>query len=183
MKGFVILRDVDNRAVRKDPVHRSLEGGPFERAVKIIDHQEPAAQQVIANSRRFLVVEVPVADLDRIDPREIVDIAVQRNQDAALVGRVHRGQPVDSLEEMMLGLGPVSAPRLAAIARLGIAVARIGQPDKLEFARLLALVDRDSPEVTLGKGEPGRAGNGNAPSDEQFSGEIGHLWPALRVHE
>ena len=101
--------------------------------MKVIDHEKAATQQIVAQPRGLLLVEVPVADLDGIDPRVVVNIGVERDHDHPLVGRVDGCQPIDAPKEVVLGVRPVGSPGLAAV-RARVAVAAVCQAHEFEFA-------------------------------------------------
>src|SRR5258708_36555608 len=66
----VRLWNIDNRAIREDALHGGLEFSPLPLAVKIIDQQETAAQQVLPQMRGFLVVGIPVSTAGLLHEQE-----------------------------------------------------------------------------------------------------------------
>ena len=73
------------------------EAGPFHAAVEIVDHQEAAAQQVVAQPRGFLVAEHPAADFDRVDPRVVEQLLVHDRQRLAFVRGIDPRQALTPL--------------------------------------------------------------------------------------
>ena len=54
------------------------------RAVEVVDHQEAAAQQVLAQLRGLRVGQVPLTDFDGIEPRPIEDVVAVVEVDGLL---------------------------------------------------------------------------------------------------
>ena len=71
MEDRVVVGDVDDRPVGEHAPHAVDEDAPLDGAVKVVDHEKPAAQQVLAQLRRLRVREVPLADFDGIEPGPI----------------------------------------------------------------------------------------------------------------
>src|SRR5262249_14091494 len=76
VKDRVSVRDLDDRAVRKDAAHALGEGLPFDAAVEVVAHEETATQEVFAHAARLLVGQVPVAHFDTVDPWPVPHIAL-----------------------------------------------------------------------------------------------------------
>ena len=55
---------------------------------EVIDHQEAAAQEILAQPRRLAVVKIPAADLDGVDPRIVEQLLVHRVHELPAVGSV-----------------------------------------------------------------------------------------------
>ena len=109
----------------------SHEPGPFHAAVEIVDDQEAAAQQVVAQPRGFFVAEHPAADFDGVDPRVVEQALVHDRQRLAFVRGVDARQPLHALDQVLFGIRPVGEP--AAAATGARADAGVGEPHEAEF--------------------------------------------------
>jgi hypothetical protein len=104
--------------------------------MKVVNHQEAAAQQVLPQARCFAIVEVPVADLHRVNPRIIKNIIVARGENVSLARSLDPGQAADTTNKVVLSIRPVSLPRLLpAPATSGIAIGGLRETNKLKLAR------------------------------------------------
>jgi hypothetical protein len=97
-------RDILDRPIGKDRPHSLEEDLPLELAVKVVDHEETAAQQVLAHSRCLGIAERPVSDLDCIQPGIVEQVVGIRADHVAVRVNVDARQPVDRLREMVLGV-------------------------------------------------------------------------------
>ncbi len=140
MKHRVLDRDLDDRAVRKHAMHAFDEAGPFHAAVEIVDHQEPSAQQVVAQPRGFLVAEYPAADFDGVDPRVVEQMIVHDRQRLAFVRGIDPRQALHALDQVLLGIRPIGEP--AAATAGARADAGIGEPCEAELG---VRIDGDTP--------------------------------------
>jgi hypothetical protein len=68
MENRVCVWNVDNWPIRENSLHGLDEYGPFPAAVKIVAHEKTAAIQEIAHLFDLGVGQLPVPDLDRIQP-------------------------------------------------------------------------------------------------------------------
>ena len=59
------------RSIREHALHRVREDLPLVLAPEVVDHQEAAAIEILAQQRGLVVVEVPLADLDGVQPRVV----------------------------------------------------------------------------------------------------------------
>ena len=88
--------------------------------MEVVGHQEAAAQQVLAQARGFDVVQVPAADLDRVEPRIVEDRVVRDLEHASLLADLDAREPADAQREVILGVGLVGVqpprPQRAAAA-------------------------------------------------------------------
>src|SRR5690606_32581173 len=93
-------------------------------AVEVVHHQKPTAQQIFAEPRSFLIVEMPAPDLDGIEPRIIEQIVVAQAHHARLADLDAR-QAGYGTPEVDLGLGIVHEPAPSeTIAEIGVLKAR-----------------------------------------------------------
>ena len=105
------------RLIREHALHRVREDLPLVLAPEVVDHQEPAAIEILAQQCRFVVVEVPLADLDRIQPRIVEHAFVDEPDQAAAVAvdvdarAVDDREPADALHDVEFGVGIVAWPR------------------------------------------------------------------------
>ena len=89
------------------------------RAVEVVDHQEPAAQQVLAQLRGLLVGQVPLPDLDGIEPRPIEHVVAVLEIDGLLDGaRVDDAQAADERCDVPVAARIVDGPARAAVLPL-----------------------------------------------------------------
>src|SRR5205085_1011830 len=72
---------------------------------------ESAPQQIIAQLAALGIGKPPLADLDGVQPRPVVDVVAFIEIDD-LLGRtrVKAAQPADALDELAIGLGEIGAP-------------------------------------------------------------------------
>ena len=111
-KDRVILGHVDNRAIGKDPFDFVLEGLPFERPVKIVEHRGPAAQKELAQDRHLALEQLQRAGLDEVDPWILKEPRiVERHHDRIL--DVNRRRGLHAARQVLLGGRTVDEPRLA----------------------------------------------------------------------
>ena len=62
------LRNIDKRLVRQHSLHHFLEVFPFIISVEVIDHQEPAARQILSQTLRVLRGGIPSAGRRLLKP-------------------------------------------------------------------------------------------------------------------
>jgi len=87
------IGDIDNGAVREDLVHHGNEGVPLVRAVKVVAHEEAIAQQKLAELGDLGIGELPVPDLDGVEPRVVENVVILIEVDRLLDGfGVNAGQ-------------------------------------------------------------------------------------------
>ena len=116
----------------------SMKIAPFPGAVEVVDHQEAAAQQILAQLGRLCVRQIPVADLDGVQPWPIEDIVAVVEIDGLLDrARVDRGQPADHLGHVPVGARVVDRPAGAAVyaTRCPSRSVRVHQTRERPFAR------------------------------------------------
>jgi hypothetical protein len=115
VKDGIVVRHVDHLPVGEDERQALHERHPLVPAVEVVDHQEPAAQQVLAQPRRLLGRQRPPPHLDRVEPRVVEELVVH-DADRALEGaRVDGREATHALQEVLVGRRPVD-PRRAAPA-------------------------------------------------------------------
>ena len=81
--------------VRENAFHRPAEHFPLLVAPEIVDHQESAAQQVLAQPRGFGVAQTPPAGLRGIDPGIVEEAVVGETQVTGIAG-VDSRQPAET---------------------------------------------------------------------------------------
>src|SRR5579884_1000759 len=134
--------DLDDGAVRENFAHAGGEDLPLVGAVKVVAHEEAAAEQVLPHGPRLLVGEVPMADLDAVEPRPVVDVVVVEIDGLLDGARLHARQPAHGGGEMAIrarvGHRPVGGAFLPASQELEAAVTaanrRIHQAGEGPFA-------------------------------------------------
>src|SRR5690606_15600120 len=75
---------VHDRAIGKYLPHAFDEARPLATAMEVVDHEEAAAQSIIAQPLRFYFTEIPAADLDRIDPGIIEEPFIHHSETDAV---------------------------------------------------------------------------------------------------
>ena len=70
----VVVRQVDDLAIRENLFHAGFEDLPLVVAPEIVAHEESAAQQEIAHAGGLRIGQFPVTRLDRVQPRPVVDV-------------------------------------------------------------------------------------------------------------
>src|SRR5439155_7306040 len=68
MKDGIIIFELEDRAIGEDAPQASGEILPFRRAVEVVDHEKTSAVEVLADPPGLPVIQLPVANLDRIEP-------------------------------------------------------------------------------------------------------------------
>ena len=140
MEYLVVLGDLDDRPVREHALHRLDEALPLKRAVEIVDHQEAAAIEVLAQPRGLGLVEGPASDLDGVEPRVVEDRVVGHAQHARLLADVDACETAYAEMEVILRLGIIDGPAAVAVPEpvgaSGAAVA-IEHPHEVELRRRL----------------------------------------------
>ena len=71
MEDRIVARDLHDRAIRENQLHRVFKYLPLHVAVEIVGHEEAAAQQVFAHFLALLRRQSPLANLNRIDPWQV----------------------------------------------------------------------------------------------------------------
>ena len=111
MEDGVVLGDVHDGPVRKDLLHGVHENFPFVGGVKIVAHEEAAAQQELAEFGDLRVRQFPVPDFDGVQPRVVEHVVVIVQIDRLLHGaRVNARQPVDGGGQVAVGTRIVDGP-------------------------------------------------------------------------
>jgi len=118
----VVRRNVLDGPIGKNRPQALEEVVPLALAVKVIDHQEAAAQQMLPHSTRLVFAERPVTDLDGIQPRVVEQLVAVRAHDVTVRMDVDARQPLDRLREVDLRGGIIGIP--AAVAATSAAVIR-----------------------------------------------------------
>ena len=128
-------------------------------AVKIVDHQEAAAQQVLAQLLGLVVGEHPVADLDRVQRGPVINVvgAVQIHH-LFRRSRVDAGQAPNAFKQMTVGAGEIHGPLAGPGAvgaeldarMIGISVnIGIPQPRANPFGGALVILGQRHPRVAI----------------------------------
>ena len=114
VKDGIGIGDFHHRPVRKHQPHAFVESIPFFGAPEIVQHQEAAAQQIIAQLLDLAIGQLPIAHFARAEPRPIVDVVaiVQihglfdgPHRDASQAAQRQRKMPVGA----RIILGPTGA--------------------------------------------------------------------------
>src|SRR5580704_8668991 len=146
LQDWIAFRDVDNRPVRKYQADALQEHLPFVVAMKIVRHEEAAAQQIFAHHFGFLFGQSPLAHLHRVEPRPVVRLVSVLKHHGLFDGpHLNARQTPDGLREMPVGariiLGPERQPLPeVAIETSTVAVVRPGrihQPRERPLALVL----------------------------------------------
>ena len=148
----MVLAELRDGLVGEHALHRVDEDLPFALAPEVVDHQEAAAVEILAQDLRFALVEQPLADLDGVQPR-IVEHAVvdELDQPAAVavdvdLRDVDAREAADALHDMELGVGVVRRPRAAAAAVVAApAIRRVAVDETREMK--LGLRRRREPRI------------------------------------
>ena len=123
MKDLVGIFDVADRIFRKRFLNAALEFEPFILPVKIVRHEEAAAQAVFAEQLSLCIGESPLADLDGVEPRPIVGVAFLEVHWLFHAACVYAGQAAHGLREMAVGAGIILGPERDALMPFGVAPA------------------------------------------------------------
>src|SRR5262245_64094935 len=113
MKDGIVILELEDRPIGKNAPQASGEALPFRGAVEIVDHEETSAVQILADPPGLAVIQLPIANLDRIEPRTIVDFVAVDIDDLLDRARVDARVPANGLDELSLRLVRVGAPTAA----------------------------------------------------------------------
>lgn len=165
------------RPIREDRPHALEEKLPLVLAVKVVDHQETAAQQMLAHPARLRIAERPGADLDGVEPRVIEQVVGVRAHNVAVRVHVDARQPLDRLREVVLGAGIVGGPAAASTE-----AAAIREPHERPLLRLagqwLVGSGREAAKATLRECDRGQRAEQHNQGDQAHSS----LHAPLRRH-
>ena len=140
----MIERHLDDLVFGQHALDLALEVRPFPRAPKVVDHQEPARQQVAAEPLRFWFRHVHVADFERIQERKLAQLwVVKSNRVFAFVG-VQVDQTVDDGEELLVGFRVVRGPRSTVASA---SATTVDSPCEEELATAGVRVHERRPEI------------------------------------
>src|SRR6185503_17543533 len=170
----VFLTELLDGLVGEHALHRVDEDVPFAFAPEVVDHEEAAAVEILAQDLRFALVEQPLSDLDGIEPRVVEHALVDELDQAAAIAvdvdfpDVDAGEAANALHDVKLGVGVVRRPRAAAAAIVAApAVRRITVDEAREVnlglrgrreARVARLAARDGePAAGRDRGERGHS--------------------------
>ncbi len=111
VKDRIIFGNVDDRPVRKHIADAFQEHLPFIIPVKIVRHEEAAAQQIFAHHFGFLFRQTPLAHLHRVQPGPIVGlVAVFEHHGLLHRPHVKARQSPDRLRKMTVGARIILRP-------------------------------------------------------------------------
>src|SRR5687768_5482055 len=87
----IVLRDIDNWVLRQNAAHVVFKIFPLRLTVEIVEHQEPAAEKVLSQTRDFRVTGVPVSRLLEPDERILEEAFVGQLKMPGVFGDVDTG--------------------------------------------------------------------------------------------
>ena len=137
VENRIAVRQIDEHAVRKDALQAGHEDVPFIFPMEIVDHQKAAAIEVIAQPLGVGFAQLPVSNLDRIEPGPLEHLVALDVDDLLDRSCIDPGEPPDPLHEMALrrvGVGaPTTSPSASETAAAETAIIPIAQPRKGEL--------------------------------------------------
>jgi hypothetical protein len=101
--------------------------------VEIVDDQEATTQQIVAKAAGLLVAEAQKPDLDRVENRIVEQGAVAQLDVAIVVVGLDARQPSQALGEVIVGLWPISKPRLVAVRAVVAAECTESHPHEVKL--------------------------------------------------
>ena len=126
VKDRVAIRNVHDGTIRKHEANPLQEHFPLVVAVKIVGHEEAAAQQILAHHLGFLLGEAPFAHLHGVDPRPVERLVAVFHHDGLLHGaHLNARQTPHGLRKMAVGARIILGPERQALAEVAIEAARI----------------------------------------------------------
>ena len=135
VKDGVLVRDIHDGLIREDLVHGEDEDVPFVGGVEIVAHEEPPAQEELAEFSDLGIGQLPVTHLDCVEPRVIKDVVVQVQVDGLLDGaRLDTGEATDGGGEVAVGSGIVDGPIGVALPPI-VTAPEFGLPVQADFRR------------------------------------------------
>ncbi len=182
-KDGVLEGEFDGFAVGEDAFDDFVEGVPFLFAPEVIDPEEAAGVEVIAEGGDFGIAEAEAADAAHPDEGEGVESFIGEADDDAVGIDDHGGEVLEAVGEVEVGVGEVGFPGLGASAGDGVPFDSGEGPVVLllevlecpggDLALGGAVVTRASgvAEAELGEGE----GCGESEADT-YAGERGYGW-------
>src|SRR5262245_10341186 len=72
--------------------------------------QKTSAQQILAESIRFLITEVHTSDLDCVHKRKLEQVVVHNSDNVRIRIHSHAGQTIDPTHELAVAAGVVRSP-------------------------------------------------------------------------
>src|SRR5258707_12145760 len=111
MEDLVFVFDLDDRPVGKDALHAFRENLPLHAAMEVIAHEKSTAQQVLAQSFRLRVGQVPMAHLHSVKPRPMENVVTIVEVDRLFDGTgMDACQPAERLREVPVRTRIVDGP-------------------------------------------------------------------------
>src|ERR1035437_5606611 len=183
VKNRVAVGDVENGTVGKDAAHAFHENVPLDLAVKIVAHEEAAAEDELAEGAGLGVGEVPVADFDAVEERPVVGIAIVQVDDDFHAARVNAAEAAHGLGQVAVGAGIVHRPVGTALgpgaghleAAVDAAHRRIHEAAEGPFARLLKIAGDGKVVIPLHRGilaERALKGEHRGDRSEEYTSEL-----------
>ena len=120
LKHFIIVGNIDHRAVRKNTLHGSHETAPLIRAMKIINDQEATLEQVFPQYGNFFSIQTPATDFHGIQEGIIENISILQIYQLAAFHITHvyqrtinLGQPGYTIHEIVFRFRHINCPAAA----------------------------------------------------------------------
>src|SRR5690606_9502354 len=135
MQQRIVVRDLDDRPARQHLTQRRLDDGPLVVAVKIVDDEKAAAQQVLTEPLGLGVRRAPVAAAGLLSeqPRVVEQPIVGQLDVPAVVGDRKARHALERRQKIDLGLRIIDRPpRHEEPARSAAARRRVPQPRDME---------------------------------------------------
>jgi hypothetical protein len=121
VKDGVVVGDVDDGTVGEDHLHGLFEVGLLFGSVEIVCHEEAAAKEIVAEFFCLGFGEAPLAYLNGVEPRPVVDFVAVIEVDGLLDGAgVDAGEAADGSGECAVGFGVVLGPEGEAFAPVAL---------------------------------------------------------------
>ncbi|MFM1942415.1 MAG: hypothetical protein RI897_1397 [Verrucomicrobiota bacterium] len=175
----VIEGEVDGFAIGEDAFDDVVEGVPFLFAPEVIDPEEAAGVEVIAECGDFGIAEAEAADAAHPDEGEGVESFIGEADDDAVGVDDHGGEVLEAVGEVEVGVGEVGFPGLGASAGDRVPFDSGEGPMIL----LLEVLEFPGGDLALGGAVPSRSsrvaeaelGEGEGCGESEAEGDAGKL--------
>src|SRR5262249_35995709 len=110
VKDLMIGRQWFDFLLGKNLVHLFLKIFPYAPSPEIVQVEEAAAQQVFADARRFLIIEIHAAGLHRINEWILEKVRIHRRENIGIRADMHSCQAMNAAHELTIAARIVRSP-------------------------------------------------------------------------
>src|SRR5262249_13004359 len=102
MKDGMTEGNIDDLAIGKDLFHLLLEVAPFKRAPEVVNHPEPATDEILSEGACVLIVEHHLPCFSGVDHWVAEQIRVMYRYDASLWRDIYRSDSPKNADEILI---------------------------------------------------------------------------------